>query len=91
MLEIIMLAALAACGVLPTSATNEPPDEYEPAEPVKPLDQHFCCQSVDPKTLTGGGCTAISDSLELINACTYLLYCPGAYTKDNGKVTCVLS
>ncbi len=91
MLETILLAALAACGVQPTPATTEPPaeqpDEFEPGG-VKPADQHFCCQSVDLKTLTGEGCTAISTSLELINTCANVLYCEGNWGKQDGKVVC---
>jgi hypothetical protein len=55
----IVFAALAACGVSSTPATTEPPaeqpDEFEPTEPiVKPIESHWCCQSVDPQRLFDG-------------------------------------
>jgi hypothetical protein len=91
-LKAILFAALAACGVPSTPATAEPPpeqpDKLHPPGEVKPIDQHFCCQSVDPKTESGEGCTAISDSLELINTCGKVLHCEGNWTKDDGKVSC---
>lgn len=89
MLRPLLLALLAACGVPSATATAldeqplAPPETEEPPE-----DQHFCCRSVDPKTLTGDGCTAISGSLETINACNNVLFCPGAWTKQDGVVTC---
>jgi hypothetical protein len=85
----LLLALLAACGVRPATATAPddqplaPPETEEPPE-----DQHFCCQSVDHKNKTGDGCTAISGSLEVINSCNKVLYCPGFWTKDDGVVTC---
>jgi hypothetical protein len=71
-------------------ATAEQPDEYEPVEQeVKPIDSHWCCQDVDHKTKSGTGCTAISGSLELINACAEYLYCSGDAAKDDGKTYCL--
>jgi hypothetical protein len=81
----IFLAIVAACGIQSNSVVT-------PDEPVKRTpdevqeDQHFCCQSVDPKTWTGEGCGAISK--ENINSCDKVLYCPGKWAKDDGKVTC---
>ena len=93
MIKAIVFAALAACGISPTPATTDPPDEpdeYEPAEPtVKPTDSHWCCQSVDPKTKSGEGCTAFSGSIEIINTCAQYLYCDGSATTQDGKVTCI--
>jgi hypothetical protein len=85
---------LAACGVssTATSATAEPPAEQPdklPPDEVKPVDQHWCCQSVDYKTKTGDGCDPISGSLETIAACNKVLYCSGDWTKDDGKVHCL--
>ena len=87
MLRTIIIAALAACGVSSIPATAEPPDEYEPTEPdVKPLDQHFCCQSLDPKSPSGNDCVPVDESH--LAACNKVLYCEGSYTNDDGKVTC---
>jgi hypothetical protein len=89
-----ILALIAACGVTAGAASNpattEPPPEQPDVKPPENVqkDQHFCCQSVDLKSMSGDGCTAISDSLELINACGYLLYCEGNYGKENGHVQC---
>ena len=93
MIKAIVFAALAACGVQPTPATADPPaeqpGEFEPTEPVvKPTDSHWCCQSVDFKTMSGEGCNAFSGSIELINACAKYLYCEGNAVKDDGKVKC---
>jgi hypothetical protein len=46
------------------------------------------CQSVDHKNFTGDGCDPISGSLETIAACNKVLYCPGKWVKDDGKVWC---
>jgi hypothetical protein len=93
MIKAIVFAALAACGVQPTPATADPaeqPDEYEPTEPaVKPIDSHWCCQSVDPKTKSGEGCNMFSGAIELVNACAQYLYCEGSVSKQDGKVTCL--
>ena len=71
MIKAIMLAALAACGVQPTPATNADPPAEQPDVPpeseIKPLDQHFCCQSVDHKSLSGDGCVTIGPNQ--IDAC----------------------
>ncbi len=94
MIKAIVFAALAACGVNPTPAAADPPaeepGEYEPTEPiVKPKESHWCCQSVDPKTKSGEGCTAFSGSVEVINTCAEYLHCPGGAAKHDGKVTCL--
>jgi predicted small lipoprotein YifL len=80
-----ILLALAACG-LRSDASSPTEDSRPPVD--EPEDQHFCCTDVDPKAMTGDGCTAISGALETINACANLLYCDGNYTKTNGKVAC---
>lgn len=90
----LLALILATCGgVSSTPATAEPPaeqpDDKPPGEVSKPIEQHFCCQSVDPKTKSGEGCAAISDSLELVNTCSKVLHCQGDWTKDDGKVTCL--
>lgn len=84
--KIILFAILAACGVESTPATA--PDEpiKQPPEEDAQEDQHFCCHSVDPKTWTGEGCGAINK--ENINSCNKVLYCPGKWVKDDGKVIC---
>jgi hypothetical protein len=92
-LKAILFAALAACGVPSTPATTEPPpaqpDKKPPGEVVKPIEQHWCCQSVDHETKTGDGCDPISGSLETIAACNKVLYCSGDWTKSDGKVHCL--
>jgi hypothetical protein len=81
---------LAACGVsIPATADPpaEQPDKIVPTEPtVKPIDQHFCCQSVDPKTMSGEGCLTIGKGQ--VDQCPELLYCAGSYAKHDGKVYC---
>lgn len=94
MLRTIIVAALAACGVQPTPPTIAPaaeqPDGIEPAEPpVKPVNQHWCCDSIDHKNKTGEGCDPISGSLETIAACNKVLYRSGDWTKDDGTVRCL--
>lgn len=87
----IILAIITACSVPSTPATTEPPPTEQPdAPPDEPevKDQHWCCQSVDHKAKTGDGCSAISGSLETINACANVLYCPGFWTKEDGTVQC---
>ncbi len=64
------------------------PDRPDTSEEPELEDQHFCCVDVDPKTMTGEGCNAISGVLETINSCANVLYCEGNYTKKDGKVTC---
>ena len=89
MIKAIVFAALAACGINPTSSTADPPGEQPdapPEEPIKPMDQHFCCQSVDPKNKTGDGCNTIAPTQ--IDACAEVLYCPGFWAKHDGKVHC---
>src|SRR5688572_5665524 len=89
-----ILALIAACGVTAgaasSPATAEPPPSEQPDAPheMKPKDQHFCCQSVDHKSLSGDNCNAISDALEVINACGEVLYCEGNWTKSQGTVRC---
>jgi hypothetical protein len=92
--KALLFTVIAACGVSSsTPATAEPPPSEQPgdfAPPPEPppKDSHWCCQSVDPKTKSGDGCTGISGSLELINACAEYLNCSGGAVKSNGKVTC---
>jgi hypothetical protein len=85
----LLLAFLAACGVPFDTATIESPPVEQP-DKQRPddeqMDQHFCCQTVDPKNLTGDGCTTIEPGQ--INACSEVLYCEGNWTKHNDKVTC---
>jgi hypothetical protein len=93
----LILAIIAACGVTAgaasSPATAEPPPPEQPGdfEPpaVKPKESHWCCQDVDHKTKSGEGCTAMSGSLELINACAEYLYCSGDVAKDNGRTYCL--
>lgn len=82
----ILASALvcAADSVGPGTDTQAPTDKQPPDDEQQ--DQHFCCQSVDPKNWTGDGCSAISS--ELINSCQHVLYCPGKWTKSDGTVTC---
>ena len=84
--KTILFAVLAACGVPSTPAiAPDEPDKLPPEEPeVK--DQHFCCQSVDPKTFTGEGCQLITE--QQVALCNKILYCEGNWVKDDGKVTC---
>jgi hypothetical protein len=87
-----VFAALAACGVQSNPATVPPeqPIEVEPADPdVELIYSHWCCKSVDPRAKSGEGCTAISGSLELINACAEYLYCSGDAAKHDGKTYCL--
>jgi hypothetical protein len=90
--KIVLFAVLAACGVPSTPATAGPaesPDDFKPTEPdVKPIESHWCCHSVDPKTMSGEGCTAFSGSVETINACAQYLHCSSGAAKVDGKVTC---
>jgi hypothetical protein len=91
----LIIAIVAACGLTAgasSPSTTEPsppeqPGEFEPPA-VKPKESHWCCQSVDPKTMSGEGCTAISGSTEVINACANYLNCSGGAAKVDGKVTC---
>jgi hypothetical protein len=89
-----ILAILAACGLStgPESSGRsdapESPGDFDGPH-VKPLEgKHFCCSSVDPDKLTGEGCIGIPDDNAIINACSYVLYCPDAWTKADGKVAC---
>jgi hypothetical protein len=91
LIKPLILAVIAACGVPSTQSTAEPPPEQPDKKPpgeVKPMDQHFCCQSIDHKSLSGDNCNAISDALEVINACAEVLYCEGNWTKSKGTVRC---
>lgn len=86
----LLLALLAACGVPSNTATiesppTEQPDKQPPDDPGLE-DQHFCCQSISEKEFSGDGCTAISK--EAINSCPNVLYCPDAWKKKDGNVTC---
>jgi hypothetical protein len=91
LIKPLILAVIAACGVPSTSATTDPPAEQPDKKPpdAKPKDSHWCCQSVDPKAKSGEGCTAMSGSLELINACAEYLYCSGDAAKHDGKTYCL--
>ena len=89
MIKAIVFAALTACGINPSPSTVEPPAKQPDApseEPIKPMDQHFCCQSVDPKNKTGDGCNTIAPTQ--IDQCAEVLYCPGFWAKHDGKVYC---
>jgi hypothetical protein len=71
------------------AATEQPPpddpDKVAPREDIQE-DQHFCCQSVDPKAMTGNGCVIIGQSQ--IDQCAEVLYCAGSWAKHDGKVSC---
>lgn len=86
----ILIALLAACGVNSSPGAADPPTEQPEKKPPADVqeDQHWCCQSVNHKGKTGEGCSAISGSLEVINSCANVLYCPGFWTKEDGNVTC---
>jgi hypothetical protein len=86
MFKPLVVSFLVACSVGATSA----PEKDLPRKPPEDIQeaQHFCCHSVDHKARSGEGCTAISGSLETINACQYVLFCPEYWTKEDGKVTC---
>lgn len=90
----LILAIITAGSVPSTAATTEPPPTEQPdappEQPDKPEvnDQHWCCESVDHETKTGDGCSAISGSLEILNVCANVLYCPGYWTKEDGTVQC---
>jgi hypothetical protein len=90
--KALLALILAACGVPSTPTTSEPPAEEPDKKPpngeVKPIDQHWCCDSVDHKNKSGDGCDPISGSLETIAACSEVLYCPGFWTKSKGTVRC---
>jgi hypothetical protein len=84
--KTILFAVLAACAVQSDQATApDEPDKLPPQEDV-PAEQHFCCQTVDPKTLTGEGCVTIGPNQ--IDACSEVLYCEGNWAKHDGKVFC---
>jgi hypothetical protein len=83
-IEPLLLAILAACGVQSSSTPPEEPVDLPTPPEVK--DQHFCCQDVDQKNLTGDGCTTIGK--EQINSCNNLLYCSGNWSKKDGHVVC---
>lgn len=86
----LLALILAACGVSTTPAAADPPAEQPDKKPpdgeAEPIEQHFCCQSVDPKTMSGDGCNLIDKAFA--PACDKLLYCAGNYAKDGGKVWC---
>lgn len=85
----LLALILAACGVSSTPTTAEPPaeqpDKLPPSE-VKPTDQHFCCQKVDHKTMSGEGCQTMGAGQ--IDLCANVLYCEGNWAKEEGKVWC---
>jgi hypothetical protein len=70
------------------NASTEPPSEQPDKKPPDDdqMDQHFCCQSVDLKNFSGEGCQTIGQGQ--IDLCTRVLYCPGKWAKDEGKVVC---
>ena len=84
----LLLAFLAACGIHSSTATTEPPAEQPDKPPPGPQveDQHFCCQAVNQKNLTGDGCITIGPNQ--IDACDKVLYCEGNWSKDDGHVVC---
>jgi hypothetical protein len=82
--KTILFAVLAACGV-PSTPTTAPAEKQPPEEDVQE-DQHFCCQSVNPKTFTGEGCSLIT--VQQVALCNKILYCEGNWVKDDDKVTC---
>jgi hypothetical protein len=86
LIRSLLLAILAAGGIHSNTEANDPPaDKAKPGgRPIE--DQHFCCQTVDPKTMSGEGCTAIG--IEQINGCSSVLYCPQGWAKENGDVSC---
>jgi hypothetical protein len=68
----------------PSTSPDEP--DRKPPEDVGLEDQHFCCQEIDLKSFTGDGCVLIDKTAAIL--CDKLLYCPGKYAKDDGKVAC---
>lgn len=82
--KTILFALLATCGVPSTPVTA--PDEKQPPEEDAQEDQHFCCQSVDLKTMTGEGCQTMGAGQ--IDLCANVLYCSGNWAKADGKVAC---
>jgi hypothetical protein len=87
LVKSILLAMITACAVHSGAETTsaEQPDKAPPGDEIED-GQHFCCTSVDTKSFSGDGCGAISK--ENINSCSKVLYCPGAWVKDDGKVIC---
>jgi hypothetical protein len=87
----VLTILLAACGVGSSGSTTEPPteqpDKRPPDQPPEEEGQHFCCVSVNKKTVSGDGCGAISK--ENINSCTNVLYCSGDWVKEGDQVSCV--
>jgi hypothetical protein len=85
----LLAIILTACGVSSTPATRDPPPTEQPDAPPegeKPMDQHFCCQSVDHKTMSGEGCQTMGAGQ--IDLCANVLYCEGNWAKEDGKVWC---
>jgi hypothetical protein len=84
----LLLALLAACGVPSNTATIESPTEQPDKRPPDDdqMDQHFCCQSVDQKNLSGDSCQTIAPTQ--IDLCNKVLYCEGNWSKDDGHVVC---
>jgi hypothetical protein len=66
--------------------TPDEPDKLPPEDDA-PKDQHWCCQSVNPKTASGEGCHPIGP--EHITACNKVLFCDGKWVKDDDKVYCL--
>jgi hypothetical protein len=85
----LLLALLAACGAPSNTATIESPPVEEPDKQPPDddqMDQHFCCQAVDQKNLSGDGCQTIAPTQ--IDVCNKVLYCEGNWSKDDGHVKC---
>jgi hypothetical protein len=92
--KALLFTILGACGVA-SGAASDPEPTLSPSELERPdghneetvlEDQHFCCESVDTKNMSGEGCNAIGK--ESINSCPSVLYCPNRWGKDNGNVAC---
>lgn len=70
------------------SADADPPPEVTPPDCAKPKikDQHFCCQAIDTMSFSGDDCVTIGETQ--IDLCNKVLYCPGKWAKDDGRVIC---
>ncbi|PRQ05912.1 hypothetical protein ENSA5_00240 [Enhygromyxa salina] len=81
----IALIVVAACAA-PTPGISPPPSPDDRPSEVTEEDQHFCCGSVDPSTMSGEDCIPIGPSH--VGGCGKVLYCSDSYTNDEGTVTC---
>jgi hypothetical protein len=68
------------------AAAPDHPTDKQPPQEDHPMDQHFCCQSVDHKTFSGNGCQLITELQ--VALCNKVLYCEGNWVKDDDKVFC---